>query len=133
MIAVVERIVLAVFLACMLVACHKKVDQAQVAAQVAKNYYYYLLDGRYDDYVSGTNRPDSIPESYRSQLVDNARMFMRQQDIEHKGIKGVGIHHASFNEKASSANVVLTFAYGDGTSEQVLVPMVYRNGVWLMR
>ena len=51
--------------------CSPKVDPADVAAQVAKQYYDYLLEGKYEAFVDGKYRPDSIPGSYRDQLVMN--------------------------------------------------------------
>ena len=108
-------------------------DPADVAAQAAKQYYDYLLEGKYDAYVDGQYRPDSIPESYRAQLIMNAKMFMGQQQREHRGIKETRIVNAVADTARHEANVFLVFCYGDSTTEEVCVPMVEQNGLWQLR
>lgn len=114
-------------------ACREQVDPAQMAAVAAKGYYDLLLEGDYEAYVDGFHYPDSIPASYREQLVDNARMFMDTQREAHKGIKRVEVVTATADTASHSANVFLLFVYGDSLKEQVLVPMVESRGAWKMR
>lgn len=115
-----------------LVACSKP-DPSEVVGQTAKLYYDYLLQGRYREFVDGMNFPDSIPEQYRSQLVDNAKMYMSLQKKEHRGIQQVDCIQVKLDSVKHEANVFLSFTYGDGNVEQILVPMVERNGIWYMR
>lgn len=116
----------------MVMSCSKP-DEGEVAMQVAKTYYEHLYAGRYDDYLAGVYRPDSIPEGYRSQLIDNAKMFVAQQQKRRKGVKTVQTGRAVYNAAAHTADVFLILLYGDGTTEQVLVPMVEKDAVWYMR
>ena len=120
-------------LALCLASCKQEPAPAEVAAQTAKAYYDHLLQGRYADYVDGTYRPDSIPDSYRQQLIDNAKMFVWQMKTEHQGMKSVAINGATYDEKTQSANVYLVIVFLNGESEQIVVPMLFRNGLWLMR
>ena len=98
-------------------SCKKEdVDPAAVAGNVAKQYYQYLLDGKYEEFVDGHYQPDSIPGVYREQLITNAKMFVgRQKEAKHV------------------ANVFLNIAYGDSTTEEVVVPMVLVDGNWMMK
>ena len=114
-------------------ACKKAPTPAEIAAHAAKGYYDQLLAGKYEDFVAGTYMPYKIPDSYRRQLVDNARMFVAQQDQEHKGIKKVKILDAKADTVKHVANVYLIFEYGDNTHEEVCVPMVEKKGVWYTR
>ncbi|MCI6550002.1 MAG: hypothetical protein MR450_03970 [Prevotella sp.] len=116
-----------------LVACSREIDPGDIAAQAAKQYYEYLLEGKYDLFVDGMNQPDTIPGSYREQLITNAKMFVGQQKEEHRGIREVRVVSAEADTARRVANVFIVFAYGDSTSEEVLVPMVLRKGVWYMR
>ena len=100
---------------------------------MAKQDYDLLISGRYEDYVAGIHQPDSIPDSYRSQLIDNAKLFMEQQRQEHQGLKEVSVVSAVVGDDGHVADVYLLFTFGDGNTEQVLVPMVERGGNWLMR
>ena len=121
------------FVALLAVACSSGPDPGEVAAQAAKEYYTQLLAGKYEHYVDGFYRPDSIPASYRRQLIDNAKMFVGQQKKERRGILDVRVVNAVADTTKRSANVFLIFAYGDSTSEEVVVPMVQHRGVWYMR
>lgn len=115
------------------VACSKGDDPSLVVAHTAKAYYDYLLQGKYDDFVAGMNFPDSIPDTYRSQLVDNAKMYMAQQNREHRGIQEIAVIRARVDTVTHTADAFLSFTYGDGSSEQVVVPMVQRRNIWYMR
>lgn len=121
--------------ACLLevVACKEAPTPDKIAAHAAKSYYDQLVAGKYDDFVAGTYMPYKIPDSYRRQLVDNARMFVAQQEQEHRGIKKVKILDAKADTVKHVANVYLVFEYGDSTREEVCVPMVEKKGVWYTR
>lgn len=106
---------------------------AEVASAAAKEYYKLLLEGKYDEYVDGFYRPDSIPGSYRSQLIDNAKMFMAQQKEERRGLLDVRVVSAKVDTSLHVANVFLILSYGDSTNEEIVVPMVEQKGVWYMR
>lgn len=110
-----------------------KPEPGEVAARTAVLYYEHLLQGRYDDYIAGMYFKDSIPDGYRSQLVDNAKMFVAQQKKNRKGIVSAKTGQVVCDTARHTADVFLVLAYGDGTTELVLVPMMESNGVWLMR
>lgn len=114
-------------------ACTSAPDAGELAAVAAKGCYDLLIEGKYDDYVAGRYTPDSIPDSYREQLVTNAKMFVGQQQDEHRGIKEVRIVNAKADTARHTAQVFLVFSYGDSTSEEVMVPMVEHRGVWKMK
>lgn len=122
-----------VVLTALLFACSSKPDPADVAAQAAKQYYGYLLEGKCDAFVDGHYYPDSIPGSYREQLIDNAKMFVGQQKEEHQGIKAVRVDNAQADTLNHVANVFLVLTYKDGTNEEVVVPMVEHHGLWYMK
>ena len=117
----------------LIVNCSTRPDPADVAAQTAKLYYDYLLEGKYEAFIDGQYRPDSIPGSYREQLIMNAKMFMGQQQREHRGIKETRIVNAEADTARHEANVFMVFCYGDSTTEEVLVPMVENKGIWYLR
>jgi len=114
-------------------ACSEETDHSAVVAGVAKAYYEYLLDGKYGQFVDGMDHSADMPASYRSQLIDNAKMFLAQMRQEHLGIDSVRVRRAALDSTACAASVFLMFHYGDSTVEQVIVPMVKRDSVWYMR
>lgn len=123
-------------LPCLLLACSKKkdeIDHGRLAGQAAKHYYEQLLKGKYDAFLGGENRSEKLPDSYRKQLLTNLRQFIEEQKKEHEGIDSVSLASSVFSEKDSTVSAFLLFHYGDKTTEQVVVPMIKRKGVWMMR
>lgn len=115
-------------------SCKKETpDPGYFAGIAAKGYYDLLLEGKYNDFVAGYNQPNRIPKGYHEQLLLNARMFMEQQQEEHKGLAGIHVQHAKADTARHVADVFLQMVYGDSTKEQVVVPMVLVHGDWKMR
>ena len=121
------------FVAMVIVACTSSPDEGEVAARAAKEYYGYLLQGNIASFVDGHYRPDSIPDTYREQLITNTKMYVNQQNEEHRGIKDIRIVDAKTDMQKHAANVFLVLSFGDSTSEEIVVPMVESGGVWYLR
>ena len=114
-------------------SCKKEVNQEEVMGQAAKQYYTYLLNGKYDAWIDGFFHSEPLRKEYRSQLIDNAKMFMYQQKEEHNGIKSFDLKDTNLDTLKNVANVFLNLTYGDNSQEQIVVPMVKNKGVWYMR
>ena len=134
------------FLALSLSSCKDDAtaNHADLAAETAKAYYEQLLNGDIVSFVDGTAMHVNVVPTYREQLETNMKMFLGQQERDHKGIKSVkkvkGVLTCPTNAEGQpkdtahlSANAFLLFNYGDDTSEEVVVPMVRVNGTWMMR
>ena len=125
------------FIGCVCMAslfgCNHKIDPSDMAAITAKGYYDQLLKGNVKDFVDGTYRAYPIPKVLHEQLMANARMFIYTQDSLHRGIKKVDIIDSKIDTVSHTDNVFLKFYYGDGTNEDILVPMVESRGKWMMR
>lgn len=111
----------------------KNPDPGVLAGKAAKVYYDKLLQGNYAEYVDGFYRPEKIPDGYRAQLVENAKMFVGQQKEEHKGIAHVAVARVKADTAHHVADVFLTLSYGDSVREQIVIPMIQKNGIWLMK
>ena len=128
-----KKILAVVLLAVLMEACKEAPKTEDVVGQTAKTYYEMLLRGDFELFVDGTYRPDSIPASYREQLVANAKMYSNEQQEAHKGIQRVEVIRARVDTAQHSGNVFLMLSYGDSTKEQIVVPMVCHDGVWYMK
>ncbi|MCD8203367.1 MAG: hypothetical protein LUD48_06975 [Prevotella sp.] len=125
----------------LLFSCHEE-DKPDVAAAVAaKEYYDLLLNGNSGQFVRGMYLPDTVPVSYREQLVANAKMFLENMKNEHGGIYEIRVVNC-VNEDIKdikgetigrTATAFLVMCFGDSLNEEVAVPMVERNGHWFMK
>jgi hypothetical protein len=106
----------------------------EMASLAAKGYYDHLIRGEYDLFLEGMDvREGMSEEDYRSQLLDTYSQFMAQQEQSHRGIREVRIVSAKTDTIQKYTNVFLTLCFGDSTNEEIVVPMVERNGSWRMR
>ena len=115
------------------VACSTGVSREEQAALAAKGYYTHLVQGEYEQFIEGRLMADSLPADYRSQLIEGYKQFVAQQLEARKGIQEVTVSRAYTDSLAGYTNVLLMLCYGDSTTEEVVVPMVERNGRWMMK
>jgi hypothetical protein len=105
----------------------------ELASLAAKGYYQHLIEGDFDHFLEGRVMADSLPDDYRSQLIDGYSQFLAQQVKARGGINEVRISRAYTDSTQQYTSVLLMLCYGDSTSEEVVVPMVERNGRWMMK
>ena len=124
---------LASFLLFFLCGCSHPSSE-ELASLAAKGYYDHLVSGEYESFFEGMDQSEMMNEvHYRSQLIDNYRQFMAEQDSAHGGIREVRIVRASTDSIQKFTNVFLMLCFGDSTNEEIVVPMVERNGSWRMK
>ena len=124
-------LVLLVFLA-QWAACSSPTKE-ELASLAAKGYYQHLIEGDYDHFLEGRVMADSLPDDYRSQLIDGYSQFLAQQVKARGGINEVRISRAFTDSTQQYTSVLLMLCYGDSTTEEVVVPMVEHNGRWMMK
>ena len=115
-----------------IVAACSNPTKEELASLAAKGYYQHLIDGDYDHFLEGREFADSLPADYRSQLIDGYSQFMAQQQAR-GGIREVRISRAFTDSTQQYTSVLLMLCYGDSTTEEVVVPMVERDGRWMMK
>lgn len=83
----------------------EKSDPGYLAGIAAKGYYDLLLEGKYKEFVDGYNQPYRLPNGYQDQLLMNAKMFVEQQQDEHKGMVKVNVLNAKVDTAHHVADV----------------------------
>ena len=129
------------FLALGFFSCSNDRKPDDAAARAAKEYYDSLFAKNYAYFVRGMYLPDTIPADYREQLEANASMFVGRMQDEHHGVHDVRIMRFVNDTVASpdgkshvrTSDVFLVFCLGDSLNEEVVVPMIFHQGRWLMR
>ena len=118
-------------------------SREELASLAAKGYYTHLIHGEYEQFFEGMDQRTlpgdstaqvlSADSAYRSQMLDNLRQFMARQEKEHHGILEVRVSNAATDTVQQFTNVFLVLCFGDSTNEEIVVPMVERNGSWRMK
>ena len=109
-------------------------SKEELASLAAKGYYDHLIRGEYEQFYEGMDQRELSGETdYRSQMLDNLRQFMARQEKEHRGILEVRVSNVTTDTVQQFTNVFLVLCFGDSTNEEIVVPMVERNGGWRMK
>ena len=128
-----------IVLLAVLTACGSATKE-ELASLAAKGYYDHLIHGEYEQFYEGMDQrtlPDGTTLSdeavYRSQMLDNLRQFMARQAQEHRGVLEVRVSNATTDTVQQLTNVFLVLCFADSTNEEIVVPMVERQGTWRMK
>ena len=105
------------------------------AARAARGYYQCLIDDRSEEFLQGKANADSLPDSYRAQLLKAINQYRAEMLDKHNGLNEVQV---SDNVARHDTSLNLTYAflllcYGDSSEEEITVPMVEHDGQWLMK
>ena len=124
----VVLVILAILTAC------GSATKEELASLAAKGYYDHLIHGEYEQFYEGMDQRELTGEAeYRSQMLDNLRQFMARQEKEHHGVLEVRVSNVTTDTVQQFTNVFLVLCFGDSTNEEIVVPMVERNGSWRMK
>ena len=103
------------------------------AKEAAEKSYTAFLDNRYDEYLSHRSGSDSLPESYRQQLIEAYQQFKALQEKEHGSICSFRVSNARMDSTMNLVQVFLVLNYADSVQEEIVVPMIEENGSWKMK
>ena len=130
-------------------ACGDRLSSEELAALAAEGYYRHLVAGEYEKFLECRVGADSLPDSYREQLLTGYKQFMAQQQRAHHGIRDVRVSSVRTDSlslsttdrssssvtdnSSSSVTVFLLLTFGDSLREEIAVPMVNYRGRWCLR
>ena len=114
-------------------SCRGELTPEEFASLTAKGYYEHLAAGEYDDFLDGVSGVKEAPDDYRLQHRVAMEQYMKRVKQQHGGISSVEVSSAKTDSTLHCTNVFLILCFGDSTKEEVCVPMVQKDGVFLMR
>lgn len=121
----------------LLAACSKKLtaeEQALAdAKEVAEESYKALFAGQYDTFLSHRADGDSLPESYREQMIETYKQFCYLIEKEHGGINSLRVSNALRDTTLDMIQVFLILNFADSIQEEIVVPMVEESGKWKVK
>ena len=104
----------------------------QQAAESAKACYELLKEDDAVRFLECKVGADTLAADYGEQLLEAVRQYQRDIRQKHGGLREVRIadDQSAFNTSQQST---LILCYADSTQEAITVPMVERDGQWLMK
>ena len=127
------RRILLLLMAIGLVACGGAESPEEAAMKAAEEYYNGLKDGDYEAFLAGRADMEGMPASFNEQLLVAYKQFVRQQEEAHVGIASFTASRAQMDSALQMIQVFLMVNYADSTQEEIVVPMVERQGEWKMK
>lgn len=101
----------------------------EAVRKAAEKYYTMLIKGNYKGFVNGYADAESLPEGFRSQLVDATAQFMANDDMRSL----ISVSALSDSLSADSTAVVkLQLTFSDSTNEQIEMSLVLKEDGWKM-
>ena len=114
----------------LLLACSGGLYTHEAAREAAEEYYSMLIKGDYKGFVRGYAGSESLPEDFRSQLLDAMAQFMARNDM--RSLMDVKAISDSLGED-STAYVMLQLHFSDSTLEQIELPLILQEDGWKMK
>lgn len=109
-------------------------EQARTGAMVAaQSGYDRLLSGDYSGFIACREGMADIPSSFREQMIDTYKMYIASEQKVHGGISRATATRAVMDSTLNIMQVFMLLSYGNGSQEEIVVPMVYSDGEWKMR
>lgn len=105
----------------------------EAASAAAMQYYEALYAGQPEVFLNHRIFADSMSEAYRNQLMNCYERHLSQVSRKHQGVNRVEVSRAEKAADLGIMQVFLVLSFGDGTQEEVVVPMVEREGQWLLK
>ena len=106
--------------------------QASLAAK--QSYEALYVEGRPEAFLSNRVHYGDMPNDFQQQLLDGYRSHLHQVDRMHQGVKAVDVIRAQMDTTLQCMQVFLSLTYGDGSREEVVVPMVVdADGHWRLQ
>ena len=121
------------FVAVVFAACSSSETPEVKAALAARQYYEHLQKGEYRQFVDGHVGSEHWPEAYRSQLIDNAKMFVAKINKERGGLDSVFVANCKVDESGQKANAFLLLCFKDKDREEIVVPIIAIEDTWRMQ
>ena len=115
----------------LLVSCGSTTPEQQ-AAESAKACYDFLIEDDAVRFLECKAGADTLSADYGEQLLAAVRQYQHDIKQKHGGLREVRIadDQSAFNTYQQS---MLILCYTDSTQEAIAVPMVERDGRWLMK
>lgn len=110
------------------------VDDETRAGGVALECYRALyIQNKPEKFIRGRVIADSINEEQRQQLIMFYKQHVLKTERQRGVVRNIDFSHAEPDTALHTMQVFLKMTYDDASQEEIVVPMVEKNGEWRMK
>lgn len=106
-------------------------------SDAAKKYADYLLSGDFDKIVDvcemGKDVTPQEKEEGKALLTGLMKMAKETVDNQNGGYKAIEVVSEKISEDGQSADVVIKYTFGDGSTKDETLGLVMQDGVWKLK
>lgn len=119
-----------------LFACKKeeqetlRMDKKSLTDELAIFYYQQKLKNNTILYVDHMHSCDSTSQEYKNRIADMLKHHKKHILSYKKGVDSVRVSHKQFNAQENMAYVYFNVFYKDHSTEEVLLPLVFKDNEW---
>lgn len=110
-------------------------DKDDTAFQDTIAVYYYNLqaNGRFDEYVESMQSCQGTTPDYKQRIIKMLQQHQKEILKVKKGVSHVQAVRTEMHNHNKMANVFLNVTYNDSSREEIIFPLVFDNGQWLIQ
>ncbi len=127
------RYLLLLFLTISGIFCGCREEMRPPTEREIMTVYGHYLKGDYAKFVDAMLSCRQKPENYRSQMIMLHKQHAAEQKRANGGAESATVERIEMHDNGRMANVFLNVTYGNRTSEEIILPMVYFEGDWYIR
>jgi len=127
-----------VLLLCAVFSCGsgERPQEAQVTlpseTEVA-DFYNLYVHGDYAGFVAAMASCDGLPEDYRQQMATLYKQHAAAVKQDRGGVKAFKVGRMEAHNDSIHVNAFLNLTYQDGSSEEIMLPLVRVGGKWRLQ
>ncbi len=95
-----------------------------------RDVFELYVEGKYEKYVERIHSCINKPEDYKARMIELHRQHAAEQAEDGKQITSFSVGKMTQHDEGRMVNVYLCVSYADGTSEEIIFPMVFFDGNW---
>ena len=122
-----------------LLSCHSKPNGNETEKRLnledstIVNLYMLAPTGHYEQHVAAMLSADGTTNAYKDQIILALKQHQDYIKKEKQGVRNAKVERIEANAQGNMANAFLNVSFGDGSQEEVMVPLVFDGKAWRLQ
>ena len=102
-------------------------------SKAAVKYMQYLVDGKYDEYISEMVSCDSASAAYKQNMKVMLKQMVVSKFQGEGAVKEIHYVRQQGGNDEQAVMVFLQLTYANGSTESMMLPLLWADGRWRLR